>query len=548
MKKNQLFSFVFIIAFIFQGCSDITIELNHVPKNTPNEPIFITGNFNFWDPADDNYIMQLKPDSSGYFIKIPQGFGRLEYKFTRGSWKSVEGDKCGFETQNRIRPFLSDKNILLDSVGSWKDLNPVDCEYVTLIIDELPENTPKQDIISLAGDFNRWGNTDSTIKFETDENGRKTLRFIKPLGAEKIQFKITRGNLASAECDEFGNEIAPRVLNFNLNDSLHISIDNWLDIAKTSKRNLTVIINKYPPTSDPLYLTSNLNNWYPKDVNFKFNKLSNGKQFLVLPNHPQSFEYKITRGAWENEEVDLFGNLIPNKYYSSKKDIDTLNIDVLGWKDQKEFKPGNFTFMVRVPDNTNGDTVYLATDYNDWDEKDNDFKLEKVTEKLYFFTAPKSRNPFYFKFTRGSWAKVEVNKMGKEIENREYIYNGSDTVKLTIENWKDRVLKENPLLTLVIDEFPANTPKKDKLFLASDFSGMWWSPNDDDFVFTQGNDKKYYLTFKKREEDFEFKITRGSWENVETNLRGDDIENRFLEIGIEDTVTIQIKGWKDLTN
>lgn len=53
---------------------------------------------------------------------------------------------------------------------------------------------------------------------------------------------------------------------------------------------------------------------------------------------------------------------------------------------------------------------------------------------------------------------------------------------------------------------------------------------------------------KKPNESLEFKITRGSWENVETNLRGDDIENRFLEIGIEDTVTIQIKGWKDLTN
>ena len=53
---------------------------------------------------------------------------------------------------------------------------------------------------------------------------------------------------------------------------------------------------------------------------------------------------------------------------------------------------------------------------------------------------------------------------------------------------------------------------------------------------------------KNPNENFEFKITRGSWKNVATDQLGNEIENRVFEPGIEDTIRIKVKGWKDLTN
>ncbi|PKF75784.1 alpha/beta hydrolase, partial [Chryseobacterium sp. PMSZPI] len=64
--------------------------------------VFITGNFNNWNPKD--YTYQLKQlDTQNYFMEIDDQAlpDDIEYKFTKGGWENVELDQYGNITPNR---------------------------------------------------------------------------------------------------------------------------------------------------------------------------------------------------------------------------------------------------------------------------------------------------------------------------------------------------------------------------------------------------------------------------------------------------------------
>lgn len=84
-----------------------------------DRPVFITGNFNNWNPKDYNYQLQ-QTDPENYFIEIDiQSLpDDIEYKFTKGGWENVELDKHGNITPNR----KADKSIekISDKVEKWR--------------------------------------------------------------------------------------------------------------------------------------------------------------------------------------------------------------------------------------------------------------------------------------------------------------------------------------------------------------------------------------------------------------------------------------------
>ncbi len=67
-----------------------------------SRPVYLTGTFNKWDPRDEAFIMQLQEDGS-YFLEIPDKKlrGKIEYKYTKGGWESVEIDRHGNISSNR---------------------------------------------------------------------------------------------------------------------------------------------------------------------------------------------------------------------------------------------------------------------------------------------------------------------------------------------------------------------------------------------------------------------------------------------------------------
>jgi predicted alpha/beta superfamily hydrolase len=101
--------------------AQVTVTVTSIPDNTPeNASIYIVGNFNNWNPADENYLLEKQTDNT-YTVELAAGQGTLEYKFTRGSWEAEEADANGATISNRKFTYGSSSVISVE-ILTWKDL------------------------------------------------------------------------------------------------------------------------------------------------------------------------------------------------------------------------------------------------------------------------------------------------------------------------------------------------------------------------------------------------------------------------------------------
>ena len=94
-----------------------------VPEDTPKDAtIFIAGSFNGWDPGNHKYQLDRNDmgEWSGHFI-LPAG--KVEFKFTLGSWGEVEVAEDGEDIDNRDE--ILSRGILESKyeISAWR--NPV---------------------------------------------------------------------------------------------------------------------------------------------------------------------------------------------------------------------------------------------------------------------------------------------------------------------------------------------------------------------------------------------------------------------------------------
>jgi AraC-like DNA-binding protein len=96
-----------------------------VPSNTPADAaLYIAGNFNNWTSNDENYRLQKQYDGT-YRVIVVSELERLDFKFTRGTWDSVEGLTSGKARPNRQlygRLVANTENIPV-TIESWEDLS-----------------------------------------------------------------------------------------------------------------------------------------------------------------------------------------------------------------------------------------------------------------------------------------------------------------------------------------------------------------------------------------------------------------------------------------
>lgn len=91
---------------------------------------------------------------------------------------------------------------------------------------------------------------------------------------------------------------------------------------------------------------------------------------------------------------------------------------------------------------------------------------------------------------------------------------------------------------------PSYTPPKDTLFIAGDFNN--WQPNAT--PFSKNESGQYEVQLPPHTGDFFYKITRGSWETVEGNERGESRENRHLPAFSNPVrVRISVESWEKQT-
>ena len=156
-----------------------------VPGNTPpGDVIYIAGNFNDWDPGPSSQ----GATGQGYDVAMTSignnqwetslvftAGDAIEYKYTRGSWATVEKDEAGAEIGNRTLTVPSDDHTQEDVVGSWADLG-------TFVHDEYTESMPDQYLLSQ--NYPNPFNPETTIRFSLPEQNTVTLKIYDLMGSE----------------------------------------------------------------------------------------------------------------------------------------------------------------------------------------------------------------------------------------------------------------------------------------------------------------------------------------------------------------------------
>ena len=119
MKKYLL---LFLLVCVQQAFAQVTIYVDSVPPSTPDSAtLFIAGDFNGWNPGDTGFI--LKEDSLGVYgitLKAQPEGTKILYKFTRGSWETVEKGASGEEIANRQFTY-GNRDTLHVQILNWAD-------------------------------------------------------------------------------------------------------------------------------------------------------------------------------------------------------------------------------------------------------------------------------------------------------------------------------------------------------------------------------------------------------------------------------------------
>jgi hypothetical protein len=85
------------------------------------DKIYLAGSFNGWNPGDEAFQLKTAGNQYGITIELPPG--SYEYKFTKGSWETVESGKEGFPTENRKISVTADTTVNI-TIEHWADHFP----------------------------------------------------------------------------------------------------------------------------------------------------------------------------------------------------------------------------------------------------------------------------------------------------------------------------------------------------------------------------------------------------------------------------------------
>ncbi len=104
--------------------AQVTVRIDKLPAQTPGDaPVYIAGDFNGWNPGDSQY--RLREDTAGFYgitLKARPEGTVIQFKFTRGSWETVEKGASGEEIANRQFTYGNGDTLHL-KILNWADLS-----------------------------------------------------------------------------------------------------------------------------------------------------------------------------------------------------------------------------------------------------------------------------------------------------------------------------------------------------------------------------------------------------------------------------------------
>ena len=115
--------------------------------------------------------------------------------------------------------------------------------------------------------------------------------------------------------------------------------------------------------------------------------------------------------------------------------------------------------LLLTTDDDDNRPVYISGNFNQWKTQDKDFEMEKIGNGLYHFKFDVDfvyPNELLYKFTKGDWSEVEIDKYGNRTENRSCKQHAG-VRKEHVDRWRKNWLpfKPNflPQIHLISEEF-----------------------------------------------------------------------------------------------
>ncbi|MCF8405542.1 MAG: T9SS type A sorting domain-containing protein [Bacteroidales bacterium] len=177
---------------------------------------------------------------------------------------------------------------------------------VMFVVDSLPDYTPPDDILYIAGDFQGWDPGDPAYALQKNAEDKWFIQLDSMASGTTLQFKFTRGDWGRVEKGEFGEEIPNREFTYGNGETVHVIIYNWADGGggnSTAAENVIVMDEEFFMPQ----LERNRRIWLylPPDYN------ANEDNYPVIYMHDGQnlFDtYTAFAGEWEVDETlnDLF--------------------------------------------------------------------------------------------------------------------------------------------------------------------------------------------------------------------------------------------------
>lgn len=101
------------------------------------------------------------------------------------------------------------------------------------------------------------------------------------------------------------------------------------------------------PHDAVLFLASDLNNWTPGHPGWVFTLVDSGKYELVIPEAPETFAFKVTRGNWETVEGRTDGQARRNRVFvASEHPSGIIYLDIESWEDLRGDRISWYNFLL----------------------------------------------------------------------------------------------------------------------------------------------------------------------------------------------------------
>jgi predicted alpha/beta superfamily hydrolase len=123
MKNHKILIIIFLCISALKLSAQVTFVVQLLPAYTPlQDSLYIAGDFTGWLPGVSQYMMHKNNEGKWSITLAKQVSGTvINFKFTRGSWETVEKGPSGEEIGNRTFTFGSSSSSVDVTISNWAD-------------------------------------------------------------------------------------------------------------------------------------------------------------------------------------------------------------------------------------------------------------------------------------------------------------------------------------------------------------------------------------------------------------------------------------------